>query len=134
MLPSMSRSQLKFLLDENVKIELLKFLKSEGYNASFKPKGVSNGKLAKLSKSERRVLVTNDSDFANSDLFPKEKVFSIVLLAIPQDKPEAFLEAFSILLNERSKPKDFEGFLIVLKDKEFEVFSIPSSKFTAFTK
>ncbi|MBI2667365.1 hypothetical protein HYX17_01185 [Candidatus Woesearchaeota archaeon] len=42
---SLSRSQLKFLLDENVKKELLKFLKSEGYDITFKPRGFSNGKF-----------------------------------------------------------------------------------------
>ena len=43
---------LKFLLDENVKKELLTFLKEEGYNATFKSKGLSNGRLAELSKTE----------------------------------------------------------------------------------
>ena len=134
MLPSVSHSQLKFLLDENVKKELLKFLKSEGCDVTFKPKGLSNGKLAELSKFEKRVLVTNDFDFTESFSFSKEKVFSIVWLTIPQDKPEALLKSFSILLKDKSKPEDFEGYLITLKDGDFEASPIPSAKFPSFTK
>src|SRR3989338_8803247 len=135
MSPSVSRSQLKFLLDENVKKELLTFLKSEGYNVTFKPKGLSNGKLASFSKSEKRVFVTNDEDFTNPVSFPKEKIFSIIWLRIPQDKPEAFLSAFSKLLKKKSEPKDFEGYLITLKEDDFEVAPLPSiSDFTTFTK
>ena len=47
----MRDTEVRFLLDENVKKELLKFLKSEGYDVTFKPKGLSNGELAAFSKS-----------------------------------------------------------------------------------
>jgi len=60
-------------------------------------------------------LVTNDSDFINPVEFSKEKVFSVVLVTIPQDKPE-----------------DFEGLLIELKADDFEASKIPSSKFLKY--
>ena len=135
---SKSRSplrKLKFLLDENVNKALLKFLESEGYDATFKPKGLSNGKLALLSKSDSRVFVTNDEDFTDPFLYPKDKIFSVVWLRIPQDKPKALLESFSILLKDKSKPEDFEGFLIKLWEKgKFKSSPIKSSKFVRFTK
>ena len=135
MSPSAFPSQLKFLLDENVKKELLIFLKSEKYDVTFKPKGLSNGKLAEFSKLEKRVFVTNDEDFTNPVSFPKDKIFSIIWLRIPQDKPEAFLSAFSKLLKKKSEPKDFEGYLITLKEDDFEVSPLSIlSGFTAFTK
>ena len=136
----MSKSQsplrkLKFLLDENVKKVLLNFLESEGYDANFKPKGISNGRLALLSKSEERVFVTNDEDFTDSLRFPKDKIFSIVWLRIPQDKPKALLESFSVLLKDKSKVEDFEGFLIELMEGgSFKSSPIKSSKFDRFTK
>jgi len=120
---SVSRdNELKFLLVENIQKELLKFLKSKGYDVEFKPKGLSNGKLAELSKSERRVLVTNDEDFAE---FTKEEIHSVVWLRIPQDEPEALPRAFSKLLDEREK---FEGYVIVLEKEKTEVFQLPTWK------
>lgn len=89
---SASRSNLKFLLDENVKKRVGAFLRSRGFDAIGAPKSFANGKLAALSKSEKRVLVTNDWDFTDSELFSKEKVFGIVLIVIPQNRPEAFLK------------------------------------------
>ena len=136
----MSKSQsplrkLKFLLDENVKKVLLNFLEPEGYDVIFKPKGLSNGKLALFSKSEKRVFVTNDEDFTDPWIYPKDKIFSIVWLRIPQDKPKALLESFSILLKDKSKPEDFEGFLIELMEGgKFKSSPIKSSKSFRFTK
>ena len=125
----MSKSQfpsrkLKFLLDENVKKALLKYLKSERFDVTFKPKGLSNGKLAALSKSGEFIFVTNDEDFTDPFLFPKEKIFSVIWLRVPQDKPEALLKSFSKLLKDKSKPEDFEGYLVTLKDGDFEVSRI----------
>ena len=134
MLPSVSRSQLKFLFDENVKKELLKFLKLGGYDVTFKPKGISNGKLAAFSKSEELIFVTNDEDFTNPFLFPKEKIFSVIWLRVPQDKPEALLKLFSKLLKNKPKPEDFEGFLITLEEEDFDISPIPSLSEFKFSK
>lgn len=116
-------NELRLLLDENIKKELLRLLKSEGYDVIKAPKGYANGELGKISKSEQRILVTNDRHFTDSSVFPKEKIFSVVWLKIPQDKLESLLKAFSKLLKE-TKPEDFEGKLIILKEEEFEIVPI----------
>ncbi|MBI2663569.1 DUF5615 family PIN-like protein [Candidatus Woesearchaeota archaeon] len=123
-----SRSKLKFLRDENVKKRLENFLISKGFDVINSSKRSSDEKLASISKSDKRVLVTNDTHFSDSFLFPKEKIFSVVLLRIPQDKPDALLKSFSKLLKSKSKPEDFEGFLITLKEDKFEVSPIISLK------
>ncbi|MDO8460703.1 MAG: DUF5615 family PIN-like protein [Nanoarchaeota archaeon] len=107
----------KFLLDENVKKKLLLFLKSEEYDVVFKPKGLSNGKLAEFSKSEERVFVTNDDDFLG---FTKEKLFSLVWIRVSQNNEELLIDSFSKLLRELDS-KDFKGKLIVLYEEKFEV-------------
>ncbi|MBL7148215.1 MAG: DUF5615 family PIN-like protein [Nanoarchaeota archaeon] len=127
---SVSHSELKFLLDENVDIRLKRFLKSKGLNTTLKPKELSNGRLAEFSISEQRVLITNDSDFTDSKLFPKEKVFSVVWLRIPQDKPELLIKSFSKLLKEKTSSEDFKGNLITLEEDSYEVSPIPSSTLT----
>lgn len=121
---SPSLSKLRFLLDENVHRELGLSLKSEGFDVVFSPKGISNGKLATFSKSDSRVLITNDSDFT---LLPNEKVFSVIWLRIPQNEPESLLKSFSRLLKEKGAPEGFEGKLIVLKKEGFEAYPLLST-------
>ena len=119
--------ELKFLLDENAKKELFQFLKQQRFDVIFKPKGLSNGKLAELSKSEQRVFVTNDWDFTDKFLSNKEKIFSVIWLRIPQDKPEALLNSFSKLI-KKIKPQDFEGKFITLYENRFEISSLSFTK------
>ena len=129
---STSQSKVKFLFDENVDNRLKRFLKQQGVDVILKPKGLSNGKLAEFSKSEQRVLITNDEDFIE---FTKEKIFSIVWLRIPQRKIKSLINSFSKLLKDKSKPVDFEGFLIELReDGKFKSSKIKSLKFIPFTK
>ena len=111
----------KFLRDENVKRRLEIFLTKQGFDIISKPKGLANGKLAEFSKSEKRVFITNDWDFTDKSLYPKEKIFSVVWLRISQDKPELLITAFSKLLKEKSSIEDFEGNLITLYEDRFEV-------------
>ena len=124
MLMSLSKPKPRFLLDENVKRRLESFLTSKGYDI-LAPKGLSNGRLAALSKSERRILVTNDEGFADSEVYDRNKIFSIVLLKIPQDESEELINAFSRLLEER---EEFEGCLIILEKEKTEIFQLPTWK------
>ncbi len=117
----------KFLKDENVKKRLETFLKQKGIDIISKPKGFLNGKLASFSKAEKRVLITNNEDFVNSEHFPKEKIFSVVWLRIPQRKIESAKNTFSRLLKE-TKPENFEGNLIILYEDKFTIESIPSAE------
>ena len=117
--------KLRFLLDENVKKELLQFLKKD-FDAIFKPKSLSNGELAELSKSEQRVFVTNDWDFTDKFSYNKETIFSIVWLRIPQNKPESLLKEFSKLIDENSS-ENFEGKLITLYEDKFTLEPLSSA-------
>ena len=129
---STSQSKLKFLFDENVDERLKIFLEQKGVDVNSKPKGLSNGKLAEFSKSEQRVLVTNDEDFIE---FNKDKIFSVVLLRIPQRKIKSLINSFSKLLKGKSEPEDFEGFLIELREGgKSKSYSLKTSKFVRFTK
>jgi len=116
---SISQS-IRFLFDENVDKRLERFLKQQGVEVVYKPKELSNGKLAEFSKSEQRVLVTNDEDFLE---FVEDEIFSVVWLRIPQRKIEASKREFSKLLKESP---DFKGNLIILKEEGFKVFPLGS--------
>lgn len=76
----------KFILDENVHRKLERFLLSKNYDVCIIPKGAKNGVLAAKSKTEKRIFVTNDSDFTT---YSKESIFCVNWLRIPQFKPES---------------------------------------------
>ena len=125
---SKSLSGPKFLLDENVNKRLARFLHIKGYFAIYAPMGVSNGRLAALSKQEELVLVTNDGDFANALRFSKEHIFSVIWLKLPQEKPESLLHAFDRLLKKIGSAGNFEGNTIVLTEEKIEIAPIPGRK------
>lgn len=108
----------KFLLDENVRIELFKFLQTRGLDAEFSPKGISDSQIASLSKKERKVLITNDADFAE---YSNDKVFAVVWLRIPQNDPQSLTSSFAKLIDEL---KNFEGKLIILEKNKWTNFPL----------
>lgn len=87
----------RFLLDENVRIELAEFLVSRGMDSLSLPKGASDRALASVSKREKRVLVTNDSDFS---VCAPTQVFGVVWLRIPQNDSVLLLDQFEKLLTQ----------------------------------
>ena len=121
---SSSTLEHKFLLDENVHRKLQHFLIEQGYDVSAVPKGAKNGMLAAKSKTEKRIFVTNDSDFS---VYPKESIFCIIWLRIPQYKPEALITSFTKLLKNITN-KDLAGTLIILKEGSHEISSLPTKR------
>lgn len=113
--------KVKFLLDENVKRELYEFIKFKDFDVILAPKELSNGKLAEMSKSEGRVLISNDSHFSDPEMFPREKIFGVIWLIVSQDKPKSLLESFSKLVKDKFSEDDFKGKLYILSEGGFEI-------------
>jgi predicted nuclease of predicted toxin-antitoxin system len=122
---SRSPPELKFLLDENVHSRLGSFLKASGYNILVAPKGSSDKVVAELSLAQKRVLVTNDSDFESKT--PQE-VFSVILLRMPQADASMLLKAFATLLAQKKSPKQFFGKLTILKADGFKTTLLPKKE------
>lgn len=108
----------KFLLDENVRIELYRFLKKYNFDVKLAPKSATDSRLCEISKTEDRIVITNDEDFIE---YTKNEVFSVVWLRIPQNNREALLTSFEKLLNEI---KSFSGKFIFLKIGEWDEFQL----------
>ena len=98
----------KFLLDENVRRGLYEYLMQRGIDVKLTAKGASDQMLLSISKQEKRILITNDEDFAEST---KDEVYAVIWLRIPQGNEQALLKSFDELLKEL---KTFESKLIVL--------------------
>ena len=124
---SSSRSplELKFLLDENVHSRLGSFLKASGYNVLIAPKGSSDRVISELSLAQKRILVTNDSDFESKT---PEEVFSVILLRMSQADASMLLKAFATLLAQKKSPKQFSGKLTILKADGFKIKLLPKKE------
>ena len=108
----------KFLLDENVRIELFNFLKRRGIDVKLPPKSAPDSAVALLSKREQRVLVTNDEDFCECS---KDEIYSVVWLRLPQNDSEGLVKSFEKLL---ASFKNFSGRLVVLRRGKWDEFPL----------
>ncbi|WP_353739541.1 DUF5615 family PIN-like protein [Thermofilum sp.] len=90
---------LKFLLDENVPRKVKEFLESVGYVAEYSTKGLKNSQLASIAISGKYVLVTRDSDFANTILYPPGQFNGIIVLRVHPPRAEKLIEGISGLNN-----------------------------------
>lgn len=108
----------KFLLDENVKAALAKSLGKHSYGLKLAPKGTTDKQLALISKSEKRILITNDSDF---QWYDKNQIYSVILLNIPQNDSKALISSFEKLLREFN---NFGGRIILLETAKWQDFPL----------
>lgn len=109
---------MKFLLDENVKKRIGNFLLEEGHDIKYPKKGLDDFEVAKIAKEEGRVLLTHDSDFSNTHLFPPSEYKGIILFRVYPPTFDALKDALLRLL-KMLKPEDFSGKLIILEEKRF---------------
>lgn len=119
---SSTRARPRFLLDENVRAELDPFLKERGYVVKRLSKGAPDRSLAAASREERLVLVTSDEDFASVS---HERVFSVVLLRLPQGDAALQLAAFQRLLAEC---QEWQGRIIVLGGTQWKASPLPPGR------
>ena len=88
---------MKFLVDEDVPLKLLKVLLRSGHDAVRAEIGSSDLDNALRAKREDRILVTLDKDLANPLRFPPSE-FNIVRIHIHPPYAEPVIEAFQKLL------------------------------------
>lgn len=109
---------MKFLLDENVHRGLFSFLSKLGHDVKLSSKGMENSKIFDLAVKEKRLLITRDAHFSNSDVYPPSKHFGIWLVRVPPEDLEAQRRAISKLLKQFPKAEELKGKVIVLLSGE----------------
>jgi len=80
------------------------------------PKGIKNSAVILLAKEKKSILITRDSDFLNTVLYPPEEFFGIIVFQIHPPKPEKLVKALSMLLKKVEK---FRGKLFVVGESGF---------------
>jgi predicted nuclease of predicted toxin-antitoxin system len=93
---------MKFKVDENLPVEVAELLREADLEAStVVDEGLGGGsdtQVISICQSEKRVLVTLDTDFGNIGIYPPKEFDGIIVLRLKrQDKPYV-LEMFSRLI------------------------------------
>jgi len=89
---------MRFLIDENLPIEIKALLHRRGHNATHaldrtKP-GRSDSALYRIAQKERRVIVTCDLDFSDIRRFPPGTHYGIIVLRLQIQSTPRLLGAF----------------------------------------
>ena len=108
----------KFLLDENIRIGVKKFLENKRFIVEYVPKGSTDSEVLSLAKEKKSVLVTHDTDFANSFLYPPNEFSGIVVIRIYPPTLDKILPSLERFLSE---VKEFKGRLFLLEVEGFKV-------------
>lgn len=119
---SSSTPAIRFLLDENVRADIGLALRKDGFTVLQLAKGASDADLAQQSREEQLVILTNDLDFAS---MPTEKIYSVVLLRMPQHDAEAQYRAIRRL---SAKCATWEGKVIVLEATRWRTLPLKGSQ------
>ena len=90
----------KFLLDENIPQSVRRFLERRGLKVAYVPKGITNHEVALLAVRSGATLVTRDSDFSNTLLYPPSQFHGIVVLKIHPPKPEKLIRGLERLITQ----------------------------------
>ncbi|MDP2600194.1 MAG: DUF5615 family PIN-like protein [Deltaproteobacteria bacterium] len=107
---------MRVLIDENVHVKVISWLKEKGCDVLRVPSGTKNGNVIKLAQNESRVLMTNDTNFSNRFLYPPKQFHGIIILKIHPPKLENLLSALQKLLKEFPE-LDLRGKLVILEEE-----------------
>jgi len=83
---------MKFKIDENLPVDVADLLQQVGYDAATvydqNLVGKADENIAAVCQSEKRAIVTLDTDFADIRAYPPEEYFGIIVMRLKrQDKP-----------------------------------------------
>ena len=110
----------KFLLDENVDFRLSTFLKNKGYSVLRVPAGLKNGAVITLVRKEKRILLTNDNDFAHPLGSASRAPPGIIVFRIHPPDLKKLTTSLKKLLDQLSV-KEVEGISFILEENGFTV-------------
>lgn len=112
---------MKFLIDENIRLEVSEYLITEGHDVKRVPSGIQNGNVIKLAVADRRILITSDVHFSNILMYPPHKYNGIIRFKIHPPSAVKEVNALKKLLLEVSSQSKFDKRLFVVEENEFRV-------------
>jgi len=111
---------MRFLIDENVRKEVIDFLKAEGHDILVVPRGSSDDKVIQIARGEKRIILTHDQHFANILLYPPEELPGIIRIKIHPPSAPPIIGALRDFL-AKFTPERLEKKLIILEKDGFRI-------------
>lgn len=111
---------MRLLADENIPDELVDLLRDKGYDITAVPPGSVDPDIALLAKRQRRILLTQDKDFANIIWYPPRSLHGIIRIKFHPPLISKILSALEDLFQNFSQ-KDLDKKLVILEKDGFRI-------------
>ncbi|MBM3253123.1 MAG: hypothetical protein FJZ16_02575 [Candidatus Omnitrophica bacterium] len=112
---------MKFLIDENICLEVIEYLNAQGYDVKKVPSGIKNGEVIKLALKDKRILITSDVHFSNILMYPPHKYCGIIRLKIHPPSAKKEIAAIKRLLLKFPSFTHLNKRLLVLEETDLRI-------------
>ncbi len=116
---------MKFIADENIPLKVVERLRKEKINIDSITKiqpGLKDEEIAKISETEKAIIITFDKDFGEIIFRKSIKPFGVILLRIPPKSIDFIFEFLKWLLIESEI--EFERKLVVVREDKIRELRI----------
>lgn len=101
---------MRFLADESLEAPIIRFLRREGHDIEAiaeEAPGAEDSAVLRRAARSRRILLTNDKDFAELAFLQRRASAGIVLLRLPRHRsPEKAERLLEVVRRESDKPRN----------------------------
>jgi len=111
---------MRFLIDENIRREVIDFLKSAGHDILVVTRGLEDEKIAQMAKKTKRIILTHDYHFANILIYPPEVYSGIIRIKIHPPTATVIINALGSLLQKLTCGQ-IQNKLIILEEDGFRI-------------
>jgi predicted nuclease of predicted toxin-antitoxin system len=108
-----------FLADENIHLDVVAFLRSEGHDVLYAGEGLigsSDTVLLQLALSQNRVVITHDKDFGAMVIARREPMIGVIFLRPGHINPQFTRETLEVLFHANLNV--IPPFMVVTKRQE----------------
>ena len=111
---------MRFLIDENIRKDVVDFLKSAGHDVLTVAAGSQDGKIAQTAQESKRIILTHDQHFADILMYPPQKYSGIIRIKIHPPVAPVVIHALNDLIHKFT-PEQIDKKLIVLEKDGFRM-------------
>ncbi|MBU0896261.1 MAG: DUF5615 family PIN-like protein [Candidatus Omnitrophica bacterium] len=111
---------MKFLIDENIRREIIDFLAFSGHDILRVPFGSEDKRIAQIAKDTERIMLTHDQHFANILMYPPKEYSGIIRIKIHPPIVPTIINALRDLFQKLS-PNQLSEKLVILERDGFRI-------------
>ncbi len=111
---------MRLLIDENVRQEVIDFLRSLGHDILVIPSGSEDDRIAQIAKETERIILTHDQHFADILMYSPKEYSGIIRIKIHPPSAPTIINALKDLF-ERLTPNQLNKKLIILEKDGFRI-------------